>query len=290
MAEIKVAGKLISTPRGRARIYRLKAPSVNEKAVRALAQRFGMQAGAKSGTLKSDADKLTYSEGHLELTMYRASGGIRFIDRTRWQVDDGKSSLKINDAAASRLAQNFVRKHKLALSAETKFLKAARLHVGEATEGGKEASDRTIDVAVALQRLVNKIPVDGPGGKVIVYLDHEGQATGLERIWREIAGVHRRSKSYRTPQNALDDAAAHFRAKQGVIEVQEMRFGYFEEGWRSKQQYLQPAYVIIGMLTSRDRSIRKRTIYVAPALSNAVGHITPPLQRKRPQPARPAAR
>jgi hypothetical protein len=249
-----------------------------------------MQADAKSGTLRSDADKLTYSEGHLELTMYRASGGIRFIDRTRWQVDDRKSNLRIDDAAASRLAQNFVRKYKLALSAETKFLKAARLHVGEATEGGKEASERTIDVAVALQRLVDKIPVDGPGGKVIVYLDHEGRVTGLERIWRKIAGVHRRGKSHRTPQNALDDAAAHFTAKQGVIEVQEMRFGYFEEGWRSKQQYLQPAYVIIGMLTSPDGRVRKRTIYVAPALSNAVGRITPPLQQKRSQPARPAAR
>jgi hypothetical protein len=290
MVDIKVPRKLIPTPRRQARIYRLKAPSVNEKAVRALAQRLGMQADAKSGTLRRDADKLTYSEGHLELTMYRASGGIRFIDRTRWQVDDGKSNLKIDDAAASRRAQNFVRKYKLAPSAETKFLKAARLRVGEATKGGKEVSERTIDVAVALQRLVDKIPVDGPGGKVIVYLDHEGQATGLERIWREIKGVHRRGKSYRTPQNALNDVAAHFRTKQGVIEVEEMRFGYFEEGWRSKQQYLQPAYVIIGMLTSPESSIRKRTIYVAPALSNAVGSITPPLQHKPPQPARPAAR
>jgi hypothetical protein len=186
MADIKVTRKLIPTPRRRAPIYRLKAPRVNEKAVRSLAQRLGMQADAKSGTLRSDADKLTYSQGHLELTMYRASGGIRFIDRTRWQVDDGKSNLKIDDAAASRLAQNFVRKYKLAPSAETKFLKTARLHVGEATEGGKEASERTIDVAVALQRLVDKTLVDGPGGKVIVYLDHEGRVTGLERIWREI--------------------------------------------------------------------------------------------------------
>lgn len=290
IADIKVTGNLIPTPRGQSSIYRLKTPSVNEKAVRALARRLGMQADAKSGTLRSDADKLTYSQGLLELTMYRESGGIRFIDRARWQVDDRKSDLKIEDAAASRLAQNFVKKYKLAPSAETKFLKAARLHVGEATQGGKEASDRTIDVAVALQRLVDKIPVDGPGGKVIVYLDHERRATGLERIWREIAGVYRRGESYRTPQNALDAMAAHFKAKQGVVEVQEIRFGYFEEGWRSKQQYLQPACVIIGMLTSPDGRVRKRTIYVAPALSNAVGGITPPLEPKPPQRARPAAR
>ena len=290
MADIKVTGDLIPTPRGKARIYRLKTPSVNEKVVRALARQLGMQADAKSGTLRSDANKLTYSQGLLELTMYRASGGIRFIDHTRWQVDDRKSDLKIEDAAASRLAQNFVKKYKLAPSGETKFLKAARLHVGEATEGGKEATDRTIDVAVALQRMVDKIPVDGPGGKVIVYLDHERQATGVERIWREIGRVHRIGESYRTPQDALDDMAAHFRVKQGVIEVQEMRFGYFEDGWSSEQEYLQPAYVIIGMLTSPDSSIRKRTIFVAPALTNSVGRITPPLERERPQRARQAAR
>ncbi|MCU1265883.1 MAG: hypothetical protein JWM21_2201 [Acidobacteria bacterium] len=290
MAEIKVNVKLIPTPRGQARIYRLKSPSVNEKAVRGLAQLLGMQADAKSGALKSDADKLTYSQGALELTMYRASGGIRFIDRARWQVDDRQSDLKIEDAAASRLAQTFVKKYQLAPAGETKFLKAARLHVAEATEGGKEASDRTIDVAVALQRQVDKIPVDGPGGQVVVYLDYERKATGIERIWREIAGVQKQGAAYRTPQNALEDMAAHFKAKQCVIEVQEMRFGYFEEGWRSKQQYLQPAYVIIGMLTSPDGLTRKRTIYVAPALTNAVGRITPPLEVKRPEQERPAAK
>lgn len=290
MADITVTEKLIPTPGKQARIYRLKPPTVNERAVRAFARQLGMQADAKSGSVRSDADKLTYSEGHLDLTMYRASGGIRFIDRARWQVDDRKSDLKIEDAAASRLAQNSVRKYKLARSAETKFLRAARLHVAEATEGGKEASDRIIDVAVALQRLVDTIPVDGPGGKVIVYLDYERRVTGIERIWREIAGVHRRGEAYRSPQNALDDMAAHFESKQGIIEVEEIRFGYFEEGWRSKQRYLQPAYVIIGMLMSYDGSVRKRTIYVAPALSNGVGRITPPLERKPPQRARPTAR
>ena len=289
MAEIKITGKLIPTPRGQANIFRLKTPSVNERAVRALARRLGMEADAKSGTLRSDADKLTYSQGSLELTMYRASGGIRFIDQARWQVDDRESSLKIEDGEASRLAKNFVKKYKLAPSPETKFLKAARLHVGEATQGGKEASDRIIEVAVALRRLVGKIPLDGPGGIVIVHLNHQRQVVGFERIWRDLGGVYRRGGSYRAPENAVDDMAAHFKTKQGVIEVQEMRFGYFEEGWRSKQQYLQPAYVIIGMLTSPDGRVRKRTIYVAPALSNAAGRITPPLERKPPQRARPAA-
>ena len=107
MADIKVTGSLIPTPRGQASIYRLKTPRVNEKAIRVLATRLGMQADAKSGKLRSDADKLTYSQGLLELTNYRASGGIRFIDRAHWQVDDSKSDMKIEDAAATSRGQGW---------------------------------------------------------------------------------------------------------------------------------------------------------------------------------------
>jgi len=289
MADIKVVGKLIATPRVPARIYRLKPPSVNEKAIRALAGQLGMRADARAGRLTSDEDKLMFSDGNLQLTMYRASGGIRFIDRARWQVDDRESDLNIEDAAATRLAQSYIKKNDLAPGDQMKFFKAARLRVGEATEGGREASERTIDVAVAMRRLVDKIPVEGPGGQVIVYFDHEKQATGLERIWRDTDVVFRRGQSYRTPQSAIDEMAEHFRSKQGTIEVQEVRFGYFEDGWHAKQQYLQPAYTIFGMLTSPDSPIRRRTIYVATALTNAVGRITPRLQAKPDQRARPAA-
>jgi hypothetical protein len=290
MAEIKINTKL-NTPKGQPPpIYRLANPSVNEKGIRALANQLGMQADAKFGAIRSDAEKLTFSEGHLELTMHRASGAIRFIDRARWQVDDRQSDLKIEDAAARRLAQAIAKKYKLAPAAETKFLKVARLHVGEATSAGKEASDRIIDVAVALQRLVQKVPVDGPGGKLIVYLNAEREMTGFQRIWRDLDGVYKRGSSYRSPERAVEDMAKHFSDKRTIIEVQEIRFGYFEEGPRIRQRFLQPAYVIFGMLSSPDGSVRKRTIFVAPALTNNAGIITPPLERKQSQRRRPEAK
>jgi hypothetical protein len=288
--EIKVTGKLISSPRQPAHIYRLKRPAVTEKSIRALARQLGIKADAKSGTLCSDQDKLTYQHEHLELTVFRASGAIRLIDRFRWQADDHKSNLEIEDAAASRLATNVIKKYKVVPPAEMKFLKAARLRVGEANRDGGEASERTIDVAVAMQRFVNKIPVEGPGGKVIVYFNQERQLSGIERIWREIGPVYRRNQSHRSPERALEEMADFFRRKQGTIEVEEIRYGYFEDGWRDGQQYLQPAYVIFGMLASEDRSVRKRTIYVATALTNPVGRITPPLEPKRPQRPRPGTR
>src|SRR5262245_9692361 len=87
MADIKINTQL-AAPKGKpASIYRLVTPRVNERSIRELAKQLGLQAEANAGVLTSDADKLTYSVGHLELTMHRASGGVRFIDRARWQVD-----------------------------------------------------------------------------------------------------------------------------------------------------------------------------------------------------------
>jgi hypothetical protein len=289
MADIKVTGELIATPRGTAQIFRLRTPRVTERTVRSLATRLGMR-GAFAARLSSDDDKLIYAEGPIELTMYKASGGYRFIDRSRWQVDDRKSDLTMTDAAALRIAQRVARKYELAGGGQTRFLKAARLRVGEATSAGKEVTERTIDIAVALQRFVERTPVDGPGGKVVVYLDHKGDVTGIERLWRDTVGVHRSGSAFRSPQDALADMEAHYRSKQGQIDVQEIRYGYFEEGWRSRQRYLQPAYVVIGLLTSVDEGIRKRTVYVAPALANPIGTITPPLLHKPAQRARRSTR
>src|SRR5262249_51371997 len=150
MAEIKIRGKLPPTPERPAHIYRLKKPAVTERSIRALARQMGMRGEVAAGRMSSDADKLTYSEAYFDLTVYRASGGVRLVDRTRWQVDDGKSDLQIDDAAAARLAAGIVRRNKLAPNAETRFFKAARLRVGHATREGGEVSERTIDVGVAM--------------------------------------------------------------------------------------------------------------------------------------------
>ncbi len=283
MAEIRVATKLLPMPRTPANVYRLKQPAVSERSIRGIARLLGMKAEQRMGRITSDVNKVMYSEQHLELTVYRASGGIRLIDRSRWQVDDRKADIQIDDATARKLATRAIRVKKLGAQREMRFLKASRLRVGEATKDGKHVSERTIDVGVAMQRMVDRIPVDGPGGKVIVYLDHQHHITGVERIWRQISGIHRRRQQHREPQLAIDEMAAHFADKQGIIEVQEVRYGYFEDDWQSTQKYLQPAYVIFGLTGLPDSNVRKRTIYVASALKRPMGHITPPLSKRQPQ-------
>jgi hypothetical protein len=284
MAEIVMKGKMIPTPREPTNIYKLAPARVTEASIRAIARGFGMRAEARAGVLRSDANTLTYSEGPLEVTIYRASGGVRFRDLNRWQVDrGGTADLRIEDAAASRLAQDVAGRLKLAPARDCRFFKAARLKVGEADREGREVSERTIDVAVALQRMIGKVPVDGPGGKIVVYLDADKKPTGIERIWRKTAGVYRKGGELRPPAAALEDMQAAWRSVAGIIEVDEIRFGYFEEGYRRKQQYLQPTYIVLGVIRSPDNTMRRRVVYVAPALVKPVGQLTPPLRPKPPQ-------
>jgi hypothetical protein len=290
MADITVSTKLIDAPRMKAHVYRLKAPRFSEAAVRKFAKQFGLRAERNSGKLSTDAEKLVYTDGHHEVMLHKASGAVRMVDRSKWQVDDRSSDLRIQDAAALKLAEGAVRQMKLARAGEMRFYKAARLRVGVATRQGREVSERTIDVAVAMQRVVDKIPVDGPGGKIIVYLNHERRLTGIERVWRELGAAHRRNAPCRSAEAALDDMRKHFRAKEGTIDIYEVRYGYFEDGRRRVQRYLQPAYMFFGLIGTPGSRVRKRTVYVASALEHPVEAITPPLGRKRQQKARPASR
>jgi hypothetical protein len=290
MAEITVSTKLIDAPRMKAHVYRLKSPRFSEAAVRKVAKQFGLRADRNVGKLATDSEKLVYTDGHHEVRLHKASGAIRMVDRSVWQVDDRASDLRIRDAAATKLAEGAVRQLKLARAGETRFYKAARLRVGVATKEGRNVSERTIDVAVAMQRVVDKIPVDGPGGKIVVYFNHERRLTGFERVWRELGAAHRRNAPCRTAAAALEDMRKHYRAKEGTIDVYEVRYGYFEDGRGRAQRYLQPAYMFFGMIGTPGSRVRKRTVYVASALEHPVEVITPPIGRKRAQKARPASR
>jgi hypothetical protein len=283
--EIKIGKDVrLAVPRGRADVLQLKLPVVNDKSILRLAAQLGME--SKTGTLATSPDRIAYTAGFMELTVFRASGGFRYLDRSRWQVDDGESNVRMTDADAGKRASALAAKMKLAPAKEFRFAKAARLHVAAADLKAKQSYDRVIDVGVALQRMIGKVPVDGPGGRVVVYLDARGDVTGIEKIWRERAKVFRKGAAFRSLDELIAEMSTHYRTKDGVIEVQEIRTAYFEEGWRSQQKYLQPAYIVRGIAMSPNERLRKKVVYVAPALSNTPGRITPPLSAKKPLAAR----
>ena len=282
MPEIKFLKRLEAAPNVKTQIFALQPSGASPVVLRRYAESFGLD--PKRGTLAQDPAKFTYSDGQHVVTLYRASGALRYQDQSRWQRDDGEANLKISDGRAEKLALEVVRKLNLASPKEFGLLKVSRLTVGSANSDAKEADERIIDVGVAFQRTIGGVPVDGPGGKLIVYLDHKGQMTGIDRIWRPIKGQQKPVEGLRDPAEAEKDIERYWQGHEdGVIEVRDVRFGYFELGFQDAQRVLQPAYIYLLRLVSPpgrdapdDQPIAMNSVHIYPAAVNAVGTFMPP--------------
>ena len=281
MSSIRVTAKMPDLPQSLPPIYTLRAPRVNEKALLDLARTFRLKATEEAGSTSRDASNFTYSEGAFDLTIHRASGAFRFKDRNRWQIDHG-SNVDLSDEDAIKLARAQLKRYKL-LPEDSKVLRVSRLHVAVAGPDRKMEDHRIIDVAVCFQPVVGGVPVDGPGGKVTVYLDHERKMTCLAHISRSLGPVYRRVTSLRPPQYAIDEASRKW-TERGIqeVEVREVRFCYFELGWNDEQRYLQPAYVVLATLFGPDRRIRTDEINVTPAVVKPVDRLVPSAPKRRP--------
>lgn len=274
MPEVRFLQRLEGAPKARTQIFSLDPPRASVAALRKFATRFDVD--PKRGVLQQDPARFTYTDGPHLFTLYRASGALRYQDQSRWQRDDGEANLKIGDEEATKLALNFVRKFKLVPTNESELLTVSRLRVGSLGSEGKPERDRVIDVGVAFQRKIGGVPVDGPGGKLIIYLDHKGEMTGFDRIWRSVKGRYRPVKALKDPRAAEEDMRRYWRGHEsGRIDVREVRFGYFELGPQEAQRFLQPAYILLLTLVSPQERVMMNSAHVVPAAVNAVGSLMP---------------
>lgn len=267
-------------------IFKLLPPRANERALLDLAHGFKLKAGEQAGSISRDASTFTYSEGAFDIVLHRASGAFRFKDRNRWQIDQ-RLNVELSDEKAVKLAQGQLSRYKL-LPENSKVLRVSRLHVATAGPDRKMQDHRVIDVAVCLQPIIRGLPVDGPGGKIMVYLDHEGETTCLDHISRRLGPVYRKVTKLLTPEQAVEKATRMWEQREvSEIEVHEVRFCYFEMGWNDAQRFLQPAYIVLATLIGPDKRIKTGDIFVTPAAVNSVGSIvTLPSGRQAAQKAR----
>lgn len=277
-------------PKKKFDILTLASPRVTEAGLMTVARQIGMRSNELASDLHSNDKRLTFELGSRALTMYRASGGVRFVDRARWQIDDGKSQVEFGDDQAIAFAKKHAQRLRLVRLGEARPLRVTRLMVATADLKGEHRSERAVDAAVVFQRWVGGHPVDGPGGKLVVYLDYRGELVGFDRTWREIAGVRSGVKALRAMEEVAEEVATHYRPNPpSEVEVNQVRLGYFELGRKDVQRVLQPAYVIVTTLRRRGSKIHRRSVYVTPAATNAVGRFEPITKKLRSQEPRSAA-
>jgi hypothetical protein len=268
---------LTSRPRKRFEIINVERASVSDAAVRRLAEQLKLRDQAGGRIVHSDRLRIIHEIGMHSLTVYRASGGFRLIDRSRWQVDDGRSRVRYSEEEAIEHAWRHIRSFGLVTRRDARPIKVTHLRVGTAAVDGGRAKVRVIDCGVLFQRLVGGIPVEGPGGKLVAYLDHEGELTGLDSVWRALGERHALVEELRPLDDVARELERHYAShRSDRVEVRELRLGYFELGPNDRQRYLQPAYVAFSRLsTEADERIGRRSVYVTPAATNAVGRFEP---------------
>lgn len=286
MTTINVLTEMPELPKTPPPILALPLPQVSEKTLLALARSMNLKGTQDAGSIHRDASTFGYSEGRFDLVLFRPSGAFRYKDRHRWQIDH-RSNVELSDAAAIRRARALLKRYKL-LPAESRVLRVSRLNVAAAGPERRIEDHRVIDVAVCFQPVVRGVPVDGPGGNVTVYLDHEG-LTCIDHLSRRVGSIYRRVSSLHAPEHAVDLASRAWK-RRGLhnVDVNEVRFCYFELGWNDQQTYLQPAYIVLATLRGPDERIRTGDIFVTPAATNSVGRLVPRIPQRRPQKLRAA--
>lgn len=281
MPEYQFLTEMRSPSQQRTQIFRLAPPVVNRRTLLQLARRFGMKGNLQNGIFQEDASRLTYTERSFELVLYRASGGLRFHDNARWQVDDGKSHVTFDDAVAVEIARRHLTDLKVIPLQECELLQVTRLNVGVVEQRTGYAEQRVVDLGIAFRRIIDDVPVEGPGGKVIVYVDHNGDLTGIDRLWREIHDVYQSDVELRSPESAQQDVVRYWGEQgSGRIDIEDIRFGYFELGWDDPQRYLQPAYVLPLTITATEGPMAGRPVmrseHLVAAATNPPEPLIPP--------------
>jgi hypothetical protein len=256
-------------------IYRLRRPDVGQDTVRLAGSRFGLRATADTGSLVLNPLAVAYSEpSGWGLKQFRRSGGWQYRHATRWQAT-GPGHLHMEDSEAARLALDALGRFGLPTGPELGRPLVQRLHVAHAERGGVNHEQRIVGVRVFHRRIVDGLPVEGPGGRTIVYLDHERQLSGIDHLWHDIESVHEPVRGLRPVGEVVEEVRRRYGTGVGRVEVTDLRLAHFELGWDEDQEYLQPAYVATvrtGVPGSRVRM--NATVPVAAAV-NAVGPIEP---------------
>lgn len=258
-------------------IFKFTRHVVDEEAMHAFASQLRFDLSRSGGEWRHDREKLVYTQNSHIFAIYRASGAFRYYDKRRWQVDDGRSIVQFGDDEAIAIARRLVDKHALAGADVFEPLKVTRLNVGVATRTGKHLEERVIDVGVVFQRVVDGLPVGGPGGKLVLYIDHNAEMTGYERIARTINGVYCPVEGLHGQDHVLDEVARYWgRTGDGRVIVDSVHLGYVELDREESQEILQPAYILSLRFESSRGQVAHRAQFAVAAATNSTGTVLPP--------------
>lgn len=277
-------------------VYRLREfdGSAGPQQLSDVAHQLGLEGRAHEIT--TSGDWTIHQEGVYQIAVHGRSGALIYRNRAKAQRPSTEP-FELDDDASDTAARRFLDRAGLLSSPgdspareDSTVVGVTHLRTSGGDREGRERREEVVlDAGVVYGRVVDDIPVDGPGGNMMVNVDPTGDVIGLRRVWRPLA---ERAADVRvlSPERAYDAMKRIAERVRGDTIVRKARFGYFELGPNDRQSHLQPAYMMVYVVTDRDVAYKSAEVVTAGerAFEKVLGDRRFPAQpqKKRERPAK----
>lgn len=223
-------------------VYRVKPLHLTEEVVLGLARKMGMPT---EGEIREEGGLVVYRAGDFSLEVYKASGAFWFMDTTRLLMPDELGAPIFSEAEARQICESYLIKFGLMPAEGAVFEGVHQVRDAAVGEGGNATHERVVETAVVFRRTVGGIPVVGPGSSIFVYLDNDGQVSGVYKNWREIEAVPVGVVRTIGTDSIVKQVRSRFKKGADLtVNVVAFRFGYLDLGPDEAQSYLQPVFLL----------------------------------------------
>jgi hypothetical protein len=227
----------------KAAIIELTVVPVDRPSIVQLLVRLGLEKRLRELAWERSQNWINTGDGQVTLSVNELSGGLRY--RLRPLVDEPGTEVKTSAAKLEEIARRFLKQ--LGRPADPLALeRITYLHVKTGDSNGEASASSTLDAGLFFSRVVDDLPVIGPGGRVLVKIGTDETVVGGREIWRPI--LKRGEKvNLRTPDEANELLQLRLKkwGVEGSVHVRKARMGYGELGIEAQQRYLEPCYEYI---------------------------------------------
>ena len=250
-----------------ARVYSLLAPKVSATHLRSVAR--GLGVGSAEFDLLTSSDRMGLFGGRWQIEVHRASGALQAVDVDRYGIDTGKP-FELSDRRAQGVAAKFLAQSKLVPMTSARALKVTHLRGADADVKGATVNERLLDAGVVYGRVVDGLPVTGPGGMAMVHIDPAGAVVGVRSTWRAL-GKSAGTVKIKPIEWAVEGLEKEAAGLIGQVSVLKAQFGYFELGALDRQTVLEPVYAFVYAV--HNEGISSKHVHVVHAGDKAHGKL-----------------
>lgn len=247
----------------RAAIIEVRVPPVTVQTVMDLLGRLGLTERIEGMTWEQDLNWITASDDTVTVSCNELSGGIQY--RLRPLADEPGTGISTGEDTLAEIARGFLDRIGRPVEAQPLHLERVTYLYSQGIDVNKKKTEPVkLDAGLIFTRMIDELPVVGPGGLAMVKIGTDDTVVGGSEIWRPI--LQRGAKvPLRSPSEAMMLLETQLkRARiEGDYYVCKAWQCYTELGIGTSQRHLEPCYTFV--IESLGNEFDTKKVVVIPA-------------------------